>query len=73
MCSGALFHARVSRVVYGATDPKTGAAGSMFDTLHDDRFNHTIEVTGNVKAQECGELLSNFFKARRKLAVKNHE
>lgn len=66
MCSGALFHARVGRVVYGAKDPKAGAAGSVYNTLLDDRFNHTINITGDVLAQECGELLTNFFKARRK-------
>lgn len=66
MCSGALFHARVARVVYGAKDPKAGAAGSVYNTLLDERFNHTIKLTGNVLARECGELLTNFFKARRK-------
>ena len=66
MCSGSLFHARVSRVVYGASDPKAGAAGSVFDTLLDDRFNHRIELAGGVLAQECGELLISFFKNKRK-------
>lgn len=65
MCAAALLHARVSRVVFGATDPKAGAAGSMFDTLHDQRFNHRIQVDGGVLADECGKLLSTFFKARR--------
>ena len=65
MCSGAMFHARVARVVYGARDPKAGAAGSVYDTLLDKRFNHCISVTGEVLAQECGSLLTNFFKARR--------
>jgi tRNA(adenine34) deaminase len=65
MCSGALYHARVARVVYGARDPKAGAAGSMYDTLLDERFNHRINVTGEVLAKECGSLLTNFFKARR--------
>lgn len=67
MCSGALFHARVARVVYGAKDPKAGAAGSVYTTLLDDRFNHSIQLTGDVLAQECGELLTNFFKARRNI------
>ena len=65
MCSGALFHARVARVVYGARDPKAGAAGSMYDTLLDERFNHRINVTGEVLAEECGSLLTQFFRARR--------
>lgn len=65
MCSGALFHARIERVVYGARDPKAGAAGSVYDTLLDERFNHRISVTGDVLAQECGALLTEFFRARR--------
>lgn len=66
MCAGALVHARVSRVVYGAADPKGGAAGSVFDLLPSDaRFNHRVEVTGGTLADECGELLRAFFKARR--------
>ena len=66
MCSGSIFHARVARLIYGAKDPKAGAAGSVFDTLLDNRFNHSIELTGGVLAQECAELLTNFFKERRK-------
>lgn len=65
MCSGALIHARVARVVYGATDPKAGAAGSVFEVLGTDRLNHRIEVTGGVLAGECGHLLSDFFRQRR--------
>jgi len=65
MCSGALFHARIGRVVYGARDPKAGAAGSVYDTLLDERFNHRINVTGDVLAEECGSLLTEFFRARR--------
>lgn len=66
MCAGALVHARVSRLVFGATDPKGGAAGSVFDLLpSDDRFNHRVEVEGGVLGEECGQLLQNFFKARR--------
>jgi tRNA(adenine34) deaminase len=65
MCAGALVHARVARVVYAAADPKTGAAGSVFDTLLSDRHNHRVEVRGGVLASEAAELLSGFFRARR--------
>jgi tRNA(adenine34) deaminase len=65
MCSGAIVHARIARVVYGASDPKTGAAGSVFDVLGHERHNHRVEVTGGVMADECGELLRQFFRSRR--------
>ena len=66
MCAGAIVHARVARVVYGASDPRTGAAGSVFDLLpSDERFNHRTLCDGGVLAQECGELLREFFRARR--------
>jgi tRNA(adenine34) deaminase len=65
MCAGAIIHARVARVVYGAADPRAGAAGSVFSRLGSDRFNHVVEVQGGVLAEECGELLRGFFKARR--------
>ena len=65
MCVGAIMHARIARVVYGATDPKTGAAGSMFELLGSDKFNHQVEVTGGVLADQCAELLRNFFQSRR--------
>ena len=66
MCAGALVHARLSRVVFGARDPKGGAAGSVFDLLPSDaRFNHRVEVDGGVLGEECGELLRAFFRARR--------
>jgi tRNA(adenine34) deaminase len=65
MCSMALIHARVSRVVYGASDPKTGAAGSVFDTLVSPLHNHRIEVASGLMADEAGELLRQFFRARR--------
>ena len=65
MCVGALIHARVKRVVFGASDPKTGAAGSCFDLLEDQRHNQTPEVIGGVLADESSELLKAFFKARR--------
>jgi tRNA(adenine34) deaminase len=65
MCVGAMVHARISRLVFGAHDPKTGAIGSRFDLLSGDRHNHRIEVVGGVLAEECGELLRSFFRGRR--------
>ena len=65
MCAGAIIHARVARVVYGATDPKTGAAGSVFDTLVSERHNHRTEVVGGVLAEEAAGLLTRFFRSRR--------
>lgn len=65
MCAGAASLARVARVVYGAPDPKAGAAGSIFDVLRDRRLPHRPEVLGGVLAEECGVLLRAFFAARR--------
>lgn len=65
MCIGAIFHARIGRVVFGTCDPKTGAAGSVIDLFAEERLNHHAEVVGGVRAEECGMLLSNFFAARR--------
>lgn len=65
MCAGALVHSRVARVVYGAKDQKTGAAGSAFDLLTHEKHNHRISVTSGVLAEECSGILSNFFKRRR--------
>lgn len=67
MCAGAIVHARVARVVYGAIDPKGGAAGSVFDLLPtDDRFNHRVNVQGGLLHEACGGLLKDFFRQRRK-------
>jgi tRNA(adenine34) deaminase len=65
MCAGAVVLARVPRVVYGATDPKAGAAGSVLDVLDDARLNHRPEVIGGLLAPACGQLLSDFFASRR--------
>jgi len=65
MCAGAVTAARLDRVVYGATDPKAGAVGSLWDVLRDTRLNHRPEVIGGVLAEECGALLRDFFESRR--------
>ncbi len=65
MCSGAMLHARLARVVFGAADPKTGAAGSVLDLFANPQLNHQTQLTGGVLAEECGALLESFFKARR--------
>jgi len=65
MCAGALVAARIARLVYGAADPKAGAAGSLWDVLRDRRLPHRTEVLGGVLAGECGALLREFFAQRR--------
>ncbi len=65
MCAGAILHARVSRLVYAAPDPKAGACGSVLSVLNHPQLNHQVEVTSGLLAEECGELLTAFFRARR--------
>ena len=66
MCAGAMMHARIARVVYGAADPKTGACGSVVNLFAEARLNHHATVSGGVAAHACGRLLSDFFAKRRK-------
>ncbi len=65
MCAGALVHARVNEVVFGAAEPRTGAVGSVFDILQSNKLNHQVNVRGGVMAQECAALMQDFFKQRR--------
>ncbi len=73
MCAGAIIHARIARVVYGARDPKTGAHGSVVDLFAEPRLNFHAEIEGGVLAQECGQLLSDFFAERRATAVRSQD
>jgi tRNA(adenine34) deaminase len=66
MCAGAMLHARIARVIYGAADPKTGACGSVLDVFAETRLNHHAEVTAGVLATDAGALLQRFFLARRR-------
>lgn len=68
MCAGAMVHARVQRLVFGAADPRTGSAGSIFDIVRSESLNHRLDVTGGVLAEESGGMLRAFFQARRRAA-----
>jgi tRNA(adenine34) deaminase len=70
MCAGAILQARIPRVVYGATDPKAGAVQSLFGVLSDKRLNHRCEIIPGVLAAPCGEILTRFFQAQRRLGKK---
>jgi tRNA(adenine34) deaminase len=65
MCAGAILHARIARLVYAASDPKAGACGSVLSVMNHPRLNHEVEVVSGLLADECGALLTNFFRARR--------
>ncbi|MCJ1909115.1 tRNA adenosine(34) deaminase TadA [Planococcus ruber] len=65
MCAGAILQSRIPRVIYGARDVKAGSVDSLYRLLNDERFNHQCDVTENVLAEECGQLLTNFFRALR--------
>ena len=65
MCAGAMVQARIKRLVFGAADPKAGAAGSIMNIVQNERLNHRLEVTAGVLAEECGDILKRFFRERR--------
>ncbi|MCD4824491.1 MAG: tRNA adenosine(34) deaminase TadA [Phycisphaerae bacterium] len=65
MCAGAIVLARLDEVIYGATDPKAGAVDTLYQICNDPRLNHRVEVTAGVMADECGQILTDFFKAQR--------
>ncbi|HBF38626.1 MAG TPA: tRNA-specific adenosine deaminase [Firmicutes bacterium] len=65
MCAGAMLLARIERLVYGASDPKAGSAGTLMNIVQDERFNHKVEITAGILASECGNILKEFFRERR--------
>ena len=65
MCAGAMIHARIARLVFGAPDPKAGSAGSIYNVLTDPRLNHRVEVLSGIRQSECASLLQDFFARRR--------
>jgi tRNA(adenine34) deaminase len=71
MCAGAIVHARLARVIFGARDPKCGAVGSLYNILTDERLNHQVEITEGILREECGEILSRFFQQKRIKADSN--
>jgi len=70
MCAGAIIHGRIKRLVYGASEPKTGAVESLYTLLSDARLNHQVDIKGGVLAEQCSAQIKAFFKARRRSAVK---
>jgi len=70
MCAGAMLQARLSKLVYGADDPKAGAVKSIFQLLNDPRLNHQVDVETGVMAEQCGQVLTDFFKQKRRVAKK---
>jgi tRNA(adenine34) deaminase len=73
MCAGAIVLARLSRLVYGAADPKAGGCGSVTDVVHEPRLNHRVDVTTGVLAEECGRLLREFFRGKRRATADSRE
>ena len=70
MCAGAIIHARISRVVFGAFEPRAGAAGSVINLLQNEQFNHQVEITSGLLAEECGQILKDFFAQKRRARKK---
>ncbi len=70
MCAGAIVNARIPRLIFGCRDPKGGAVRTLFQLCEDPRLNHRVQVTADVAAEECGEMLTNFFRAQRLLGKK---
>ena len=66
MCAGAIVHARIERVVFGAREPRAGAVGSVLNLLQNPQFNHQVDTESGILAEECGQILKDFFRARRK-------
>ena len=75
MCAGAIINARIPQIIFGAKDPKAGCAGSLYNLLEDGKFNHTVDVISGVLEEECGMILSQFFKElrnnKKKLSTEN--
>ena len=69
MCAGAIVQARLARVIFGARDPKCGAVTSLYNILNDERLNHQVEVTEGIMREECGEIISRFFRQKRVIAA----
>lgn len=72
MCVGAIQHARIEKIIYGAPDPKTGACGSMIDLISVKEINHHAEAIGGILEKQCGQILKDFFLSKRKKAVENY-
>jgi len=73
MCAGAILHARIARLVYAATDPKAGACGSVLSVMNHPALNHRVEVVSGVLAEECSEMLTGFFRARRSATTQTYQ
>ncbi|MGV8057456.1 MAG: tRNA adenosine(34) deaminase TadA [Smithellaceae bacterium] len=69
MCAGAIIQARVARVIFGASDPKSGAVSSLYEILADERLNHRVVVTAGILKEECGEIISRFFRGKRVISA----
>ncbi len=72
MCAGAIIHSRIARVVFGAPEPRAGAVGSALNLLQNEQFNHRTEVSSGVLEQECAQILKDFFRLKRKMAIRSN-